>query len=174
MAEMLLNPRVLKKLQEEVDCVVGKGRMVEMADLPKLKYAKAVVKETLRKHPAAPLLVPHLSMEDCELQVELSCGNKRSYHIPSGTRVLVNAWAISNDPVRWEDPDRFVPERFMRPGLEEEVDVRGQHFELIPFGSGRRICPGMHWACWSSHWLALPIASSGRSPRAEWMPIESI
>ena len=99
MAEMLLHPRVLKKVQEEVDSVVGTERMVEAADLPNLEYTKAVVKETLRRHPAAPLMLAHFSMEACEIEVEPSSssrrrrggGEKHSYHIPSGTRVFVNA-----------------------------------------------------------------------------------
>ena len=83
----------------EVDCAVGKERMMEMSDLPKLEYTKAVVKETFRKHTTVPLLLPHLSMEDCELQVQLNDGERQSEHIPSRTRVLVNVWAISNDPM---------------------------------------------------------------------------
>ena len=146
MAEILANPRVLEKIREEVDHVVGKERMVEMADLPDLRYTKATVKETLRKHPALPLLLPHVSIEACELQVACESDGKKNhpslYHIPSGTRMLVNAWAIGNDPATWEDPDKFLPERFMA-GSKADVDVRGQHFELLPFGSGRRMCPGM-------------------------------
>ena len=166
MAEMLLNPRVLKKVQEEVDNVVGMERMVEVADLPNLKYTNAVVKETLRKHPAAPLLLPRLTRETCEIDMQSSSGEKHSYHIPSGTRVFVNAWAISNDPLTWKEPDKFLPERFVAGGAQAEIDVRGQQFDLIPFGSGRRMCPGMtlalgvleltlaslaHWFEWEVH-----------------------
>jgi flavonoid 3'-monooxygenase len=158
MAEMLSNPGVLKKVQEEVDSVVGMDRMVEVADLPGLQYTKAVVKETLRKHPALPLLLPHFSMEACELELEVgadewSSSSRREddmqerrsrsvyYDIAEGTKVLVNAWAIQNDPRVWAEAERFKPERFMEGSPKAHVDVRGQHFELIPFGSGRRCAP---------------------------------
>ena len=141
MAEMLANPRVLEKIREEVDHVVGKERMVEMADLPDLRYTKATVKETLRKHPPGPLLMPHLSTEDCELLVEEG-GVEEIYTLPKGTTMLLNAWAIGNDPATWDEPEAFMPERFMVPA-HAHVDVRGQHFEVLPFGSGRRMCPGM-------------------------------
>ena len=140
MAEILANPRVLRKLQEESDNVVGKERMVEMEDLPKLPYMKAVVKETLRKHPPVPFLLPHMSMEACELSVNE--GGVGPYRIPKGTTMLMNVWAIGNDPTTWEFPDKFLPERFMVGGCTH-TDVRGQHFELLPFGGGRRICPSI-------------------------------
>ena len=142
MAEILSNPRVLKKLQEESEGVVGKERMVGVEDLPRLPYMKAVMKETLRKHPPGPLLMPHCSTEDCEVSVEEEGGAEETYTLPKGTTMLVNAWAIGNDPATWDEPEAFMPERFLAPA-RAHVDVRGQHFEVLPFGSGRRICPAM-------------------------------
>jgi typhasterol/6-deoxotyphasterol 2alpha-hydroxylase len=130
MSELLRNPEVLAKATEELDRVVGRNRLVAEGDIPSLPYLDAVVKETLRLHPVAPLLTPRLCRED------VSVGG---YDIPAGARVFVNAWAIGRDPAVWEAPLEFRPERF----AGSSVDVKGQHFELLPFGSGRRMCPGM-------------------------------
>jgi flavonoid 3',5'-hydroxylase len=132
MAELLASPRAMDALQAELDAVVGAERMVEHSDIAQLPYLRAVVKETFRKHPPTPL-VPRMSSDNCELG---------GYTVPRGTRLIVNTWAIGNDPDVWNDPDAFTPERFLSdklPGL----DVRGHHFELLPFGSGKRTCPGM-------------------------------
>lgn len=138
MAELLTHPHVLKKLEEEVESVVGSERMVEEGDLPKLIYTKAVVKETMRMHPPLPLLIPHMSTQACTVA---------GYNLEEGTRLIANVWAIGRDPQTWNEPDRFMPERFLEKC--EDLDVRGKHFELLPFGAGRRSCPGMP--------LALPI-----------------
>eukprot|EP00250_Pteridium_aquilinum_P022022 c25281_g1_i2 orf=143-769(+) len=129
LAELLASPDTLKKVQEELDEVVGRSRILQESDLPNLPYLRAVIFETMRLHPAAPLLAPHYSLEACELG---------GYHIPANTMIYVNAWAIGRDPDAWQNPLQFWPERF----LGSSIDVLGQHFELIPFGSGRRICPG--------------------------------
>lgn len=129
-SELMRQPPLMKKLQQELESTVGLDRAVEESDLGKLEYLDCVVKEVLRLHPVAPLLIPHESMEDCELQ---------GFHVPKKARVIVNAWAIGRDPNVWSDPDSFRPERF----VGSDVDVRGHHFELLPFGSGRRSCPGM-------------------------------
>nr|POE70888.1 cytochrome p450 82a4 [Quercus suber] len=89
----------------------------------------------MRLYPAAPLLVPHESLEDCTLA---------GYNIPSGTRLIVNVSKLHQDPNVWVDPPEFRPERFLT--THKDVDVKGQHFELIPFGSGRRMCPGISFA----------------------------
>nr|ASY08116.1 iridoid oxidase [Nothapodytes nimmoniana]QNS29992.1 cytochrome P450 [Nothapodytes nimmoniana] len=128
-AELLRNPNAFNKVREEIDRVVGLDRKVEESDMDNLPYLQAVVKETLRLHPALPLLLPRNTMEDT---------NYMGYLIPKGTQVFVNAWAIGRDPQHWDDPLTFNPERF----LESKVEYKGQHFELIPFGSGRRICVG--------------------------------
>jgi cytochrome P450 len=133
MSELLRRPLVMTKAQEELEKVVGLNRKVRESDLPHLPYLQAVVKETLRLYPSAPLLAPHESMESCTV-----C----DYEIPARTRVIVNAWAIGRDPKSWEDAEEFKPERFTE-SPSSCVDVRGQDFELIPFGSGRRGCPGM-------------------------------
>ena len=113
--------------------MVGLERCVNHLDIPHLPYLEAVVKETLRMHPAVPLLVPHMPSETCSVG---------GYTIPKGARIFVNAWAIGHDSDVWKDPEVFMPERFLAPGANH-VDVKGHHFELLPFGAGRRICPGM-------------------------------
>lgn len=130
MSELLRHPQVMKKLQHELKKVVGMNRMVEEPDIESLGYLNMVVKETLRLHPPVPLLLPHESIEDCTVN---------SFHIPRKSRVLVNVWAIGRDPHVWGDPEKFIPERFE----ETSIDVRGHDFQLLPFGSGRRGCPGM-------------------------------
>lgn len=98
-----------------------------------MKYLKAVIKETLRLHPPIPLLVPRESTKDVKIN---------GYDIAAGTRVITNAWAIHRDPATWEEPEEFHPERF----LNSTIDFKGQDFKLIPFGSGRRGCPGISFA----------------------------
>nr|AHX24364.1 CYP76A26-like protein [Lonicera japonica] len=128
-AELLRNPAALKNVREEIDRVVGRERKVEESDMDNLPYLQAVVKETLRLHPALPLLLPRNTMQET---------NYMGYLIPKDTQVFVNAWAIGRDPDSWEDPLTFKPERF----LTSNIEYKGQHFEFIPFGSGRRICIG--------------------------------
>ncbi|XP_047155062.1 cytochrome P450 71AU50-like [Vigna umbellata] len=130
LSELLKNPRMMKKLQKELESVVGMERKVEESDLEKLEYLDMVVKESLRLHPVAPLLIPHQSIEDCMVG---------EYFIPKKSRVIVNAWAIMRDPSAWDEAEKFWPERFEG----RNIDVRGREFELIPFGSGRRGCPGI-------------------------------
>ncbi|KAL6993688.1 hypothetical protein U1Q18_011800 [Sarracenia purpurea var. burkii] len=130
MAELLNAPDILKKSKAELEQTIGKGKMIEESDIVRLPYLRAIVNETMRLHPAVPLLIPR----KVDIEVEI-CG----YTVPRGAQVLVNAWAISRDPSIWQDPTSFRPERF----LESKTDVRGQDFELIPFGAGRRICPGL-------------------------------
>lgn len=127
--ELLRNPHAFKKVREEIDRVVGVNRMVEESDMENLPYLQAVVKETLHLYPELPLLLPRNTMEDTEYM---------GYLVPKGTQVFVNAWAIGRDPEYWDDPLAFKPERF----INSSVEYKGQHFELIPFGSGRRICVG--------------------------------
>ncbi|KAH7670618.1 Costunolide synthase protein [Dioscorea alata] len=133
MSELIRNPKIMKKLKEEAKSVSEKSSMVAEEDVNKMSYLKAVVKEVLRLHPPAPLLVPRETIEDTELQ---------GYKIPAKTRVIINAWAIGRDPKFWDAPEEFMPERF----VNNELDFRGQDFEFIPFGVGRRICPGMPFA----------------------------
>ena len=133
MSELLRRPDAMASATDELDRVVGRGRWVTERDLPDLPYIDAVVKETLRLHPVGPLLVPHHAREDTVVA---------GYDVPAGARVLVNVWAIARDPASWPDaPGAFRPERFLGGGASAGVDVRGAHFELLPFGAGRRICP---------------------------------
>ncbi|KVI12065.1 3,9-dihydroxypterocarpan 6A-monooxygenase-like [Cynara cardunculus var. scolymus] len=128
LAELINHPEIMKKAVEEIDRVVGNTRLLEESDIPNLPYLQAIVKETLRLHPTAPM-IPRTSTEDCIVG---------GYHIPAETTVFVNVWALGRDPKSWDDPLLFSPERFEK----NQVDVRGQHFQMLPFGSGRRMCPG--------------------------------
>jgi cytochrome P450 len=133
MSELLRCPNVMQKAQAEVrHNLKGKPKVTE-DDLANLKYLRLIIKETMRLHPAGPLLLPREATEACKIL---------GYDIPKGTTVLINAWAISRDPKHWEDPEDFKPERF-ESGI---VDFKGTNFEYTPFGSGRRICPGMIFA----------------------------
>ncbi|XP_051118017.1 cytochrome P450 71AU50-like [Andrographis paniculata] len=132
LTELIRHPEKMKRLQREVEGVVGgRDRMVGTAaeQLEKMEYLDQVVKETLRLHTIAPLMLPHEALEECVLE---------GFRIPKKARVMVNIWAILRDPDVWPDPESFVPERFEG----RRVDMSGQHFELIPFGAGRRSCPG--------------------------------
>jgi len=128
-AELVRNQNIMRKAQEEVRKIVGKKSKVEANDIEEMGYLKCIIKETLRLHPPAPLLVPR----ETSASVELG-----GYYIPPKTRVLVNAFAIQRDPSFWDRPDEFLPERFDN----NPVDFKGQDFQFIPFGSGRRGCPG--------------------------------
>ncbi|KVI06194.1 cytochrome P450 71A1-like [Cynara cardunculus var. scolymus] len=130
MTALINNPNVMKKAQEEVRNVVGNKGKVDEDDLPKITYLKAVVKETLRLYPPAPFLVPRETTKEAILH---------GYKIKPKTLVFVNALAIGRDPECWERPEEFLPERF----VGSAIDFRGNDFKFIPFGGGRRICPGI-------------------------------
>ncbi|KAJ9184725.1 hypothetical protein P3X46_004424 [Hevea brasiliensis] len=134
LAELINHPDIMKKAREEIDSVIGKSRLVGESDIPNLPYLQAIVKETLRLHPTGPLIVRE-STENCSIN---------GYEIPARTRLFVNVWALGRDPSHWENPLEFWPERFMSEegNGKSQLDVRGQHFHLLPFGSGRRGCPG--------------------------------
>ncbi|CAI9118942.1 OLC1v1020576C1 [Oldenlandia corymbosa var. corymbosa] len=136
LAELINRPDIMKKATQEIDSVIGNDkRLVDESDLQNLPYLQAVVKETLRLYPAATL-IKRQSSEDCEIG---------GYHIPAKTRLFVNVLAIGRDPDYWENPLQFCPERFLHDnqgnGVAAPVDVKGQHFQCLPFGSGRRGCP---------------------------------
>ncbi|KAK6924443.1 Cytochrome P450 [Dillenia turbinata] len=130
MAELMRNPEEMKRVQQELTNVVGLNRRVEESDFEKLTYLKCVIKETLRLHPPIPLLL-HETAEDAEVG---------GYSIPARSRIMINAWAIGRDKGSWEHPESFQPSRFLKDGAP---DFKGSNFEFIPFGSGRRSCPGM-------------------------------
>lgn len=135
MAELVLHPDIQSKLRDELDIAVGGNRTVTDADVAKLPYLQAVVKETLRVHPPGPLLSwARLSTSD----VQLSNGML----IPSNTTAMVNMWAITHDSHVWDEPLSFKPERFAESDGGADVDVRGGDLRLAPFGAGRRVCPG--------------------------------
>ncbi|KAJ4831994.1 hypothetical protein Tsubulata_017910 [Turnera subulata] len=129
-SELLKNPRTMRKAQEEVRQVFHELGDVVETGLEKLKYLKLVIKETLRLHPPFPLLLPRECREPRQII---------GYDIPAKAKLIVNAWAISRDPSYWIEPESFIPERF----LESSIDYKGADFEYIPFGAGRRMCPGI-------------------------------
>ncbi|KAK8962650.1 Isoflavone 2'-hydroxylase [Platanthera guangdongensis] len=127
---LLLNhPESQKKARDEIDRIVGHGRLISDADLPQLPYLQNIINETLRLFPAGPLLAPHFSSKDCTVQ---------GYRIPKGTMLLINAHAMNRDPQLWKEPESFMPERF------KEEEAGGGAF--MPFGKGRRSCPGQAMA----------------------------
>ncbi|XP_061375697.1 cytochrome P450 71D10-like [Gastrolobium bilobum] len=130
MSELVKNPRVMEKAQMEVRRVFdGKG-YVEETSIHELKYLRSVIKETLRLHPPIALLLPRECSERCEIN---------RYEIPPKSKVIVNAWTIGRDPNYWIEAEKFYPERF----LDSSIDYKGAEFQFIPFGAGRRICPGI-------------------------------
>ena len=137
MSELVANPSVMKKVQAEIRSCVGSKGKVDRDDIPKLKYLRMVIKETFRMHPAAPLLIPHRTRQHIQINAD-GC----KYDVFPETTILVNAFAIGRDPSSWNNPDEFYPERFEG----SDVDFKGQNFELLPFGAGRRICPAIAMA----------------------------
>ncbi|KAL9265772.1 Geraniol 8-hydroxylase-like protein [Drosera capensis] len=143
MAELLRNHEKLKLAQSELEDVIGKENPIQEADIGRLPYLQAIIKETLRLHPPLPFLVPRAVLADVTLGI---------YTVPKEARVFVNTWAMGRDPTVWPHPSSFEPERF----IDSEVDFRGRDFELIPFGAGRRMCPGLPLA---SRMLHLVVGS---------------
>lgn len=142
---LLRNPLVLKKVKEELKIQIGEKRFINESDINKLIYLQAIVKETLRLYPPGPLSAPREFTEDCNLG---------GYHIKKGTRLITNLWKIHTDPSIWPNPLEFKPERFLT--THKDIDVKGQDFELLPFGSGRRICPGISFGL---HMIYLILAN---------------
>lgn len=131
MAELIHNPTKMSKAQQELRSLIGPNKKFEEESIHHLPYLCAVIKETLRLHPPLPFLVPHMAM---------NCCNVLGYHIPKETQILVNVWAIGRDPKTWKNPLKFKPERFLG---NDVADYKGHHFEFLPFGSGRRMCPAI-------------------------------
>ncbi|XP_057980116.1 cytochrome P450 76T24-like [Malania oleifera] len=130
MAELLHNPEKLAKARTELQQVLSEDGQIQESDISNLPYLQAAVKETLRLHPPGPLLLPHKAMCDVEIY---------GFKVPKNAQILVNVWAISRDPSSWCNPNSYYPERF----LESKIDFKGRDFEFLPFGAGRRICPGL-------------------------------
>ncbi|CAH1421431.1 unnamed protein product [Lactuca virosa] len=132
-SELIKHPSVMKKLQQEAT-IIAQGRSTILEeDLEKMQYLKAVIKESLRLHATVPFL-PRETTEDVKLM---------GYDIPVGTQVLVNVWAIGRDPTLWEDSNKFMPERFLK---DNSTDYKSLHYDWLPFGAGRRGCPGIQFA----------------------------
>ncbi|XP_049362572.1 premnaspirodiene oxygenase-like [Solanum verrucosum] len=133
MSELLKNPSMMEKAQAEVREAFNGKTTIDQTDLKKLKYLKMVIKETLRFHPPGPLSIPRESRQQCHIN---------GYTIPNKTIGIVNMWALGRDSEYWEEAEKFEPERFN----ESPLDVSGNHFQFIPFGAGRRICPGINFS----------------------------
>ncbi|XP_024992431.1 geraniol 8-hydroxylase-like isoform X1 [Cynara cardunculus var. scolymus] len=134
MAEIMHNRNIMKRVQEELADIVGTSNIVEESHLPKLKYLDATIKETLRLHPGVPLLIPRSPSQTCTVG---------EYTIPKGSTVFVNVWAIHRDPRNWDNPLEFNPERFLTREGMDKYDFKGNNLKFLPFGSGRRACPGV-------------------------------
>ncbi|KAL3529971.1 hypothetical protein ACH5RR_009293 [Cinchona calisaya] len=142
MSELIKNPNVMAKAQKEIRQAFKGKQKIDETDIQGLRYLKLLIKETLRLHPPFPLILPRECRKQCEVN---------GYTIPIKTKVMVNVWAIARDPEYWRDPESFEPERFEN----NLVDFAGNHFEFLPFGAGRRICPGMSFALVN---VELPLA----------------
>ena len=138
LAELMRHKEVTRRLQDELDRVIGKDRLMSEEDISNLPYLQATVKEIMRLHPVGPLLIPHESTQACEVA---------GFYVPEKTRLLVNIWSLSMDPSSWEEPQEFRPQRF----LNSDIDVKGHHFQLLPFGAGRRACPAMNLGLLNVH-----------------------
>ena len=138
MAELINHPFVFNNVREEIESVVGKTRLVEESDIPNLSYLQAVIEETLRLYPPGPV-----TTRECRQNCKIN-----SYDIPEKTAVAINLYAIMRDPDSWDDPNEFCPERFLVSLNKQEkldqcqVEGKGQSFNFVPFGAGRRGCPG--------------------------------
>ncbi|KAF3431698.1 hypothetical protein FNV43_RR26430 [Rhamnella rubrinervis] len=140
MAELMRNPNVMKKVQEEARRVVaGKKSKIDTNDINQMEYLKCVVKETVRLHPPIPLLLPRQTTSKVGV-----------FHIPAKTKVFINAWAIQRDPRFWDKPEEFLPERFMN----SNFDFKGHDLQMIPFGIERRGCPGISFGVASTEFVA--------------------
>lgn len=126
------NPKIQNKLRAEIDTVLGPGNQVTEPDTHKLPYLQAIIKETLRLRMVVPCLVPHMNLHQQKLG---------GYDIPARSSIFVNAWWLANNPDHWKKPEEFRPERFLEE--ESKVDVSGNDLKFIPFGVGRRSCPGI-------------------------------
>ncbi|XP_057730884.1 cytochrome P450 71A1-like [Arachis stenosperma] len=140
-AELANNPKIMKKVQEEVRRIVGGKSMIKENDLNQMKYMKCVIKETLRLHPPGPLLIPRETANSVKI---------KGYHIPKKVTVYINSYAIHRDPKLWDNAEEFIPERFEG---NQQVDYKVKDFQLIPFGFGRRGCPGISFGVASFEYM---------------------
>lgn len=150
MAELIKNVESMKKVQDELEIELSGSDYPKESQLLQMSYVQACVKETLRLHPPAPLLLPHRAIETCQVM---------SYTIPKDAQIFVNVWAIARDPLIWEEPEMFRPQRF----LSYDMDFKGNDFEFLPFGAGRRICPGLPMAA-----IKIPIVLASLVHFFDW------
>lgn len=139
MAELLHNPEKMMKTKKELQqCLSKDQKLLKTKDISKLPYLQAIIKETLRLHPAAPILF-HKS----EVETQ-TCG----FTVPKGTLILVNVWALGREPSVWPSANVFLPERFLDDGDDERkcIGSNNNDYGFIPFGVGRRMCPGAPFA----------------------------
>ncbi|XP_068501688.1 cytochrome P450 82A4-like [Phaseolus vulgaris] len=160
---ILRNPSVLEKVKEELDIHIGKEKCVSESDISKLTYVQAIVKESLRLYPPGPLSGPREFTENCTL---------RGYNIKKGTRLITNLWKIHTDSNVWEDPLEFKPERFLT--THKDIDIKGHHFELLPFGGGRRMCPGASFGLQMVHFILASFLHSFEIISSSPDPIDMI
>ncbi|KAE8693509.1 Licodione synthase [Hibiscus syriacus] len=162
LAELINNPEVLRKAQKEIDEVVGKTRLVQESDTCHLPYLEAIIKESFRLHPPIPM-ISRKAIEEC---------NIKGYTIPAQSLLFVNMWSVARDPKLWEDPLKFQPERFLKPNGADNnsstVDVKGHHYQLLPFGTGRRSCVGMSLAM-----QELPVTLAAMIQCFDWKATET-
>ncbi|EAZ22008.1 hypothetical protein OsJ_05664 [Oryza sativa Japonica Group] len=130
MSELVRNPKVMEKAQNEVRSILKGKPTVTEADMVDLTYVKMIVKETHRLHPVLPLLTPRVCQQTCQIM---------GYDVPQGSVIFIKSWAIMRDPKHWDDAETFKPERFE----DSEIDLKGTNYEFTPYGAGRRICPGL-------------------------------
>lgn len=140
MTVLMKNPTAMDNLKKQIRKMISKNSkiQVEEDDIQNLPYLKAVIMETLRLYPPVPLLLPRTTLEKCTID---------SYQIPPKTLVYFNEWAISRDPNYWENPNQFSPHRFLdnsNPSFNYNELLVHKNFALLPFGGGRRICPGVN------------------------------
>lgn len=162
LALLLNNGYALKRVQEELDVQVGKDRQVNESDIKNLVYLQAVVKETLRLYPSTCLNPPRAFSNDCTIA---------GYHVPKGTWLLINTWKLHRDPKIWSDPCEFRPERFLSPN-HKDLGVKGTDFELIPFGAGRRHCPGVYLASQMLHMILATFIQNFEMSTLNGAPID--
>ncbi|XP_076881777.1 cytochrome P450 93B2-like [Bidens hawaiensis] len=154
LVELINNPKVMERAKQEIDTVVGNMRLVKESDAPNLHYIQAILKEAFRLHPPIPMLI----------RKNENVSVKAGYDIPAGSILFVNNWSIGRNHKYWENPLEFKPERFLEGGvLKTSLDIRGQNFQLLPFGSGRRSCPSINMAT-----RQLPVMISALIQCFEW------
>ncbi|KAL8260131.1 hypothetical protein R6Q59_028084, partial [Mikania micrantha] len=149
MSELVRHQEIKSKIEEEMQKEINTHEITNI-QLSKLNYLQAFIKEAFRLHPPVPLLLPHMAVETCEVM---------NYKIPKNSKIFVNVWAMGRDPKIWDEPLSFKPERF----LDSKHDFKGQDFELIPFGSGRRMCPG-----WPSGFRSLEFILTSLIREFDW------